>query len=290
MLLTFEAPGEEKIFIIIEDKVNSMESREKQLEHYQKALINEHSEAIIIPVLFKTGYSTKEEQKQFLDREIVFIGYEEIHELFSLFKLEMQDDVILSSWWNHFCKTYYNPIHFAKSCTINQEETLGSLSKLLIGNSVVEAIWFDKIKDYLFQDIAVRFSVDTYSIQGRGHLNWHYEMRKENWGNKEENFVVGMFFSWNLSAFSLTVKSSTYPYKTRKQLSDNKIEEKNYNEKRDNIKNEIRNNKEIKWKIHNNFLLIAQMKDISSIPINLLKINLEREVNIIASSIDQIRK
>ena len=289
VLLTFESRGTENIYIIIEDKVHSMESREKQVEHYKNVLLKEQPKAIIIPVLFKTGYSSKEEQQQFLDREIVFIGYEEIHELFSKLEHVILDDVILSSWWTHFCKTYYSPIQHAKSYLINENETLDSLSSLLVGNTVIEAIWFEKITDYLFQDVAAQFVVDTYNVQGRGHLNWHYEMRKENWVSKKENIVVGIYFIWNLSSFSLTVKTSTFPYKTRKQLSENKVEEAAYVEMRDVIKNEIKDNEDIEWKIYNNFLLIAQMTDLVLVPLKTLKEKVNEEVIIVANAIDQIR-
>src|SRR5690625_1125203 len=146
VLLRFQSQDDsEKVYIMIEDKTDSGESRKNQLEHYQKKLRVNASTDFVIPVLFKTGYATKKERENFAQREIIFIGYEDIFNIFSPFIPNLQDDVILHSWWLHFNKNYYKPIKGSKSLSIKDTMSLDQWNCKVRNNKYVHKIVFNNL-------------------------------------------------------------------------------------------------------------------------------------------------
>jgi hypothetical protein len=287
VLLTFESKGNsEKIYIIIEDKISSGESRKNQPEYYADKLKVKDSKAIIIPVLFKTGYATANEQEKFEDRKVIFIGYHDIYQLFSYYIYEMQENIILSSWWTNFYSKYYAPIELANGYTINPTVTLKELNRIVKKQLFPETIVFRKISDYLFDDISQGFLTNMYSVQGKGHIDWHFELSKENWLDKEKNIAVSLYFIWDTYDFSLVVKTSPFQYKPRKKLTDS--ERKEYITTQETIKTEIKRVKHINWKLTNYYLQIAQMNGIQSIPMDHLKRKIKEEIYQISTEIDKI--
>jgi hypothetical protein len=287
VLLTFESENKsEKIYIIIEDKTNSGESRENQPEYYAEILKVKDLKAAIIPVLFKTGYTTKEEQKKFEERKVVFIGYEDIYHLFVKFTQEIKQNVILNSWWINFCNKYYKPIKLANSFIINPNIKLVDLNKMVRDISLPDSIVFQKVIDFLFNQIAGEFSTKTYSVQGKGHIDWHFELSKQNWSSAEKNIAVSLYFIWDIYDFSLVIKTSPFKYKPLKKLT--RSEKREYIETRDTIKEELKMVKQINWKMTNYYLQIAQMNDIHKIPLDSLKKKIKNEIIQISNEIDRI--
>jgi hypothetical protein len=287
ILLTFESNiGSENIYMIIEDKIHSGESRENQPEYYAGILKVKDSGAVIIPVLFKTGFATKEEKRNFEDRKVVFIGYDDIYDIFSNYTHEMKNDVILNSWWANFNEKFYTPIQQAKSLSISPSLTLNVFNQRIRENAFPEMIVFQKVTDYLFHQIAGGFLTNTYSVQGKGHIDWHFELRKPSWTSTEKNIATSVYFIWDTYNFSLVIKTSPFQYKPFKKLTDD--EKKDYIMARESIKSEIRKNEQIDWKMTNYYLQIVQMNRIHSIPLGRLKEKINREIMLISNEIDRI--
>lgn len=288
LLLTFESKSSsEKICVIIEDKTNSGESRKNQPEYYaDKLKLKNSHDVIIIPVILKTGYTSKEEQKNFADRNIVFIGYEDLFHIFSNYSSEISENVILNSWWNHFCELYYQPIKQAETYSINPHSTLGALNQLVKDQSYPEEIVFRKLNEYLFQGISEPFLTKTFSVQGKGHIDWHFEIHKQHWSSIEKNIAISVYFIWDTYNFSLVIKTSPFKYKPLKKLE---AEDKDiYIAARELIKSEIKMIKQLDWKMTNYYLQIAQMNNIEKMAIGNLKEQIRSDIHLISNEIDQI--
>ncbi|MFT4415570.1 hypothetical protein ACLM5H_17075 [Fredinandcohnia humi] len=287
ILLTFESDIQsEKLYMIIEDKVSSGESRENQPEYYADKLKIKDSNAQVISVLFKTGYASQKERKDFERRKIVFIGNEEIYDVFSSYGLEMKDNVILNSWCVQFCERNYIPIHRANLLQINPTTTLKSYSIISRKFKLPESIVFNKLTDFLFSTISSGFQIKRFSFQGKGHVDWHFELTKENWSSKEKNISISIYFIWDTFDFSLVIKSSPFTYKPLKKLTDS--EKKEYMATRDTLKLELKKNSSFNWKLTNYYLQIAQMENIQKITLDSLKDKIIEDVSFISSEIDHL--
>lgn len=287
VLLTFAAKTiSERIYIIIEDKTNSGESRKNQLEHYKKKLnINDETD-VVISVLFKTGYATKKERDNFLNRDIVFIGYEDIYDVFSSFSPYLKDDVILNSWWLNFNEKYYTPIESFKSLKINPEMTLKEYNQLVKKNKYPHTLAFKKITEYFFHGLSDYFSINMFPFQGKGHIDWHYEISRQAWKSKKKNITVSIYFIWDLYKFSLVVKTAPFTYKPLQKLS--KEEKREYIHVRENMKAELKKNKQMDWKITHYYLQIAHMANLNDVPIRKLQTKINEEILFISSELDRI--
>ncbi|TKC16417.1 hypothetical protein [Robertmurraya kyonggiensis] len=279
--------GSEKIYIIIEDKTYSGESRKNQPESYAAKIKKRDSKSTIIQVLFKTAYTSTGERKKFEDRNIIFIGYKDIYELFSVFQNDMHENLILNSWWMNFIKQYYNPIKFANSYTITPAMTLKDITKDVKDKEFPEKIAFQKISDYLFDEIGQEVLINTYSVQGKGHIDWHFELKKDNWVIKEKNITVNLYFIWNTYDFNLVIKTSLLKYKPKKKLTES--EQEAYIKAREMIKVELKTVlKKSDWKLSNYYLQIAQMKGIQTLPLEILKKKITEEVHLVSDELDKI--
>lgn len=294
VLLEFQSANE-KIYIIIEDKTESGESKKNQPESYveklretlKKALGKQATDAVIIPVLFKTGYTSTNKQKEFAKREVIFIGYEDIHQFFSTYKNEMIENIILNSWWLNFYNKYYNPIKFANSYTITPAMTLKDFTKDVKEKEFPEVIAFRKITEYLFADVDNEVLTNTYSVQGKGHIDWHFELKKNNWLNGEKNITVNLYFIWDTYDFNLVIKTSLLKYKPKKKLTES--EQETYIKAREMIKGELKTVlKKSDWKLSNYYLQIAQMKGIQNIPLESLRKKITEEVHLVSDELDKI--
>ncbi|WP_079478849.1 PD-(D/E)XK nuclease family protein [Halobacillus salinus] len=285
LLITFSSNvGSENIHIILEDKVNSGESRKKQLEYYTDKL-KEKSTGTIIPVLFKTGYASGKEREDFEKRNLVFIGYDDIYDLFSPYEQELKEDVILYSWWCYFSEKYYQPIEQAKALRIEGDSPLKCLKKK-IKREYPEQIVFEVLTDYLFEGLQDHFLTKTFRFQGKGHVDWHYALSRATWKSKERNISVHIYFKWDTRKFSLILKTAPYRYKPLKKLKGEDRE--SYMASRDAIKDELKNRRMEHWKENNQYLQIAHRKGLSDTDMGQLKTEMERELKEIARVIDTI--
>lgn len=286
VLLTFESNQGEKTYIIIEDKTESGESRKNQLEHYQSKLKINPSTDIIIPVLFKTGYTPKHIQANLAERRIVFIGYEDIYEIFNPFRSELGQDVILNSWWRHFYEKFYIPIENAKTLEIDPTMTLTEFTRFIRKSNYPHRILFNKMTDELFHSLPRVFSTKIFPFQGKGHIDWHYQMSKPNWTNEQKKISINIYFVWDTTQWSCVVKTAPHPYKRRKQISSE--EKRAYVHIQDEIKAELRKNKRHNWKITNYYLQIAHLPKLNDVPIATLKTKIKEEILLIADEIDRV--
>ncbi|WP_158290369.1 PD-(D/E)XK nuclease family protein [Halobacillus salinus] len=284
LLITFSSNvGSENIHIILEDKVNSGESRKKQLEYYTDKL-KEKSTGTIIPVLFKTGYASEKEKDDFENRNLVFIGYEDIYDLFSPYEQEFMEDVILKSWWSYFCERYYDPIEKAKELPIENYTSLNCFREEIKDEAYPEQIVFKVLTDYLFENLHDHFLTKPFRFQGKGHVDWHYALSRATWKSKERNISVHIYFKWDTRKFSLILKTAPYRYKPLKKLKGEDRE--SYMASRDAIKEELKNHQVGHWKENNQYLQIAHRKGLSDTPMGQLKTEMERELKEIARVID----
>lgn len=279
--------GSEKIYIIIEDKTFSGESRKNQPESYAAELKKQDSKATIIQVLFKTAYTSTNERKKYEDRNIIFIGYKDIYKLFSVFQNDMHENLILNSWWMNFINSFYNPIQIANSYNINPTITLKDFTKVAKDKKFPKKIAFQKITNYLFDEIGHGFLTNIYSVQGKGHIDWHLELKKDNWLDEERNIAVNLYFIWDTYDFNLVIKTSLLKYKPKKKLTESEHEE--YIKAREMIKVELKTVlKKSDWKLSNYYLQIAQMKGIQTIPLKNLKKKITEEVHLVSEELDKI--
>ncbi|WP_456276584.1 PD-(D/E)XK nuclease family protein [Bacillus sp. AK128] len=280
--------GEEKVYIIIEDKTVSGESRKNQIQYYTKKLKDEDQAATIIPVLFKTGYTTNEKQKEYEDQKIVVFGYREIYELFSKNEQILKDNIILHSWWVNFNQKFYQPIKLAKAFKGDEGMTLKSISKLVREKGFPEKIIFQKVTEYLFNSISSDFITNIYSVQGKGHVDWHFELSRVSWSSARKNIAISAYLVWDTYDFSLVIKTSPLKYKPLSKLSE--IEKKEYIETRDKIKEGLKIAKHQDWKLANYYLQIAQMKNINDITLEILSTKMTNDLRLIGDEIDRIMK
>lgn len=286
ILLTFELSNpEEKVYIMIEDKTHSGESREKQLEFYREKLKLGQSSGCIVPVLFKTGYITQKERDNFLKREIVLIDYEIIYRIFALFHPQINEDIILHNWWLHFIETYYNPIQKSINFCITDSITLRQWQQTVIKNSYVHQIVFKQLTKYLFNKIGSDYIVNSYPVQGKGHIDWHCEITKPAWQRKQDNITISFFFIWDTKTFSTVVKTSPVPYRSLSKLDEQ--EKSDYLKSRDVLKHELQKNRQLNWKIRHYYLQIAQLQISDDTEIKLLKEKLIDEILQITEAIDR---
>jgi hypothetical protein len=284
ILLTLKAESE-ITYIIIEDKILSGESKEKQPEYYRDQLKKSTGNSTIIPVLFKTGYSTIEEQARFKNREVVFLGYDDIHTIFLAYEKELKKDLLLNDWWVNFNEKFYTPIAYAQAYTLDPSLTLNEIAKLSRETAYPERIIFQKITDTLFQDI-MDVQTKTFSVQGKGHVDWHFEIYKENWVDHDRNISVSIYFVWDTYNFSLVIKTAPSPYKPLKRLTEN--ERNAYAEAKRNIQNHLKQNQRISWKLTNYYLQIAQMMEVNNVSIKDLKSKIDSELAEVIEEVDNI--
>jgi hypothetical protein len=275
------------IFIIIEDKIFSGESRERQPEFYRDQLKKNKVNATIIPVLFKTGYTTIGEQALFKNREVVFLGYNDIHTIFSAYGDKLNEDLLLNDWWLNFIERYYTPIAFAQAYSLDPLLTLKDIAKQVRDNAYPERIIFQKITDTLLQGIK-DVKTKIFSVQGKGHIDLHFEIFKENWVDHNRNISVSIYFIWDTYNFSLVIKTAPRPYKPLKKLTVDELSI--YTEAKQTIQDRLKQNQQINWKLTNYYLQIAQMKGVNDISINDLRIKIETELVNIIEEIDNIMK
>ncbi|ESU31936.1 hypothetical protein G3A_14065 [Bacillus sp. 17376] len=284
ILLTLIA-GSKITYIIIEDKILSGESKEKQPEFYRDQLKKSAGNSTIIPVLFKTGYSTIEEQARFKNREVVFLGYNDIHNIFSAYGEEVKEDLLLNDWWVNFNEKYYTPIAYAQAYTLNPALTLKEIAELSRKTAYPERIIFQKITDTLFQDIT-DVQTKTFSVQGKGHVDWHFEIFKKNWMDEDKNISVSIYFIWDTYNFSLVIKTAPRPYKPLKKLTVDELSI--YTEAKQTIQNRLKQNQQIHWKLTNYYLQVAQMQEVNNISLNDLKFRINNEIAKVIGEIDNI--
>lgn len=290
LTLTSKVTGH-KHWIIIEDKTNSAETGKGQLERYKKALHvqfeseYDDTQSSVLLVFFKSGFESNQKKEQLEERDIVFIGYEEVFQLFSPHEHAIREDVIVSDWWDYFLMTHYQPIIAAQKDQIDPEKTIKEVYMEVFQHGP-ERIFFEKVTDYLF-DNDPAFKIKIHSIQGKGHMDWHCALSKKAWDNKYTDVTIAMYCIWNPQQFTINVKVSANDYQPRKKMSD-RIEE-NFLKQRDLIKNSLRHVQQRlnHWKIRHHFLQILQMKDVQNVPLKQVKQQLAQDITLIANQIEQ---
>lgn len=285
VLLTFSLrDSDEKVYIIIEDKTSSGESRKSQLEHYRKKLEMTEASGKIILVLFKTDYVTEEMEDQYISRDIAFIGYEDIYDVFSPSISYLKEDVILHSWWLHFYDKYYKKIKQSETLLLEDTMTLDEWNDIIKENNYVRRIVFEHLAEYIFRNVSENFLTKTFKSQGKGHIDWHYELTKTKW--KHEKMSVSLFFIKDKRNFSFVVKTAPVPYRPQNKIS--KESKEAYFKVRDKLKKELKKNQTHNWKITNHYLQIAYIPVQNNLPLHQLKTNLDEEVRIIANELDRM--
>ncbi len=125
-----------------------------------------------------------------------------------------------------------------------------------------------------------------FPFQGKGHIDWHYEISQDEWINEDKKIYICVDFIWDTYKFSLVVKTAPHPYRRRNQLTE--IEKQDYVNVREEIKNELRKNKLVSWKVTNYYLQIAHMPNLNEVPIGELKTKINQEIPIISNKINQV--
>lgn len=286
ILLLFESQQENNRFLIlIEDKVHSGESRESQVEYYLNNLSNiEKFKSIpVLPVYFKTGYTSIQEIELISHSNIIYYGIEKISHLLKRVDQSLEEDLILSSWISFF-KENFEPILDAKSCEIDESETLKSIYQGKF-RQISDELYFTRITELLFENLQPDFFTECFPVQGIGHVDWHFSITKPKWSNKELNFSFGIYFVWG-GEYSLKLKTSTYEYKPIKQLSE--IEKKNYSENQSHLKIKIQGALNAEWQMTNFPLQIAKLSISEEESLVNLKLRLHQNIKEISRIIDSM--
>ncbi len=287
ILLTLESEYyPEQLLIFIEDKIHSGESRKDQVLVYKEKLKKLHPDAIIIPVLFKSGYTSEQQKQKERERNIVLISYEEIYGVFSKYESELREDAILTSWWDHFLESSYWPIRRAQLFEVDENLTLQEINQIFKEEKHPEKIFFQKVSEYLFGDLR-GFFTQIFKVQGSGHIDWHYQIRKSEWKMHKRNFEFNLYFLWDTRRFSLVIKTAPIPYRRRRNLSEAE-RERYFAQKREAV-NHFKKSGIPHWKFTNGrYLQIAQMKEMQDVPVGELKKLLLERIPVIAAEIDRL--
>jgi hypothetical protein len=257
ILLLFESTHENnKFLILIEDKVNASESRESQVSYYLSKLSEreEFRSTPILPIYFKTGYTSIQEVDYISKSKIIYLGIEQIDSLVKKTEQHSKEDIILDSWIS-FYKETYAPIIEAKNYEIKESHSLQTIYQNVYKN-ISDELYFTRITEFLFKDLSLDFSTECYPVQGIGHVDWHFSITKPNWSNKDKNFSFGIYFLWD-GDYSLKLKTSTFEYIPMKSLTDD--EKIIYQENQSKLKERILEGLTSEWQITNYPLQIAKL-------------------------------
>lgn len=210
------------IYIIIEDKTLSGESRKNQLEYYVAKLQKNHPDNIIIPVYFQTGYLLPKKKKELERRDLVIIDTYDIQSVMNSHQSYIQEDVILQSWWEYFYKNHYKNVEAIKNLHITEESRLEDFQGLNIKGAFQPL--FNEISGRIMNQFTNMWSMKSIEPQGRGQTSLHIMLTKDDWINFEErisasiNFILKRNFD-----FSLVLQIKTEPYKPKSALTANEI-------------------------------------------------------------------
>ena len=270
---------------LIEDKVNASESRENQIETYKKELesIEKFSKTQIIPVYLKTGYCPQYESESLQIRKINVVNHNDIFNLFHPFQNEFSQSEILYSWWNYFLYNFHEPINDALSLKIAEAKNLSDNRKNFSNFS--NEIYFEKLCEFLFQNLRTNFGYELYPFQGSGHIDWHFGLYQKNWGTEKRNLSIGIYFIWNEQTYDFKVKAHTFDLHKKRDLSEETLAQ--FSEEKQKLKESISESLPDNWKITNYFLQICTLKNINSLSVNEIKAKIEIDIPIIASQIDK---
>jgi hypothetical protein len=286
ILLFFESIQENNQFLLlIEDKVYANESRETQVKYYM-SLISESEKfksVPILPIYFKTGYTSHKEIDYIKNSNIIYYGIEQIDSLLNGINQSLNSDVILDSWILHF-KECFEPIIEAKICNINFFDSYNTIYKNIFQN-ISDELFFTRLTDYLFYEIKKDYIVECYQVQGIGHIDWHYSISKSLWSNQSKDISIALYFVWD-GNYSLKLKTSTYEYKPLKYLTEKELNI--YRENQSVLKAKILNELGDSWQVTNYPLQIAKLALSGDESISSSKIYLNEQIKKISLIVDSI--
>ncbi|WP_163581922.1 hypothetical protein [Gracilibacillus saliphilus] len=221
------------------------------------------------------------------ERNIVYIGNQTIHQIFSRYLQQISEHIILWHWWSHFLTKHYEPIERTCNWTIDPKWSLKEVNQKAKGEDLTVPLVFDKVVQVLFKEFEnEQYRRKTFTVQGKGHIDWHYEIHKKSWKNKSQNILVSLYFIWDMNRFSLVIKSSPYKYKPKNKLSSEEYQY--YMTSKKLIKNKLKDNHHLDWQFTNYYLQIGNLKDINELTIEKLNETMTRTINLTCHELDQI--
>lgn len=289
VLLEFECKNipEQKLMILIEDKTYSGESRKNQVEYYYDKVGEHYDEALIIPIILKTGYVPQEERKKLDMRNIVLISTEDIHNILQSKHIHLEENPVIYYWWQNFLECYYKPIQRAEDLCLGSSTTLEDIQTIINqneGDYSAQRI-FERLIQYLFVNLNEQFSTKFFTIQGKGHIDLHYEVTKEDWKDEERNIQITIVFVWDKNSFKLAARIVPHQYRPYKNLPDKDKED--YEKVKKTLKNTIRKKGFENWSITNYKWQFAKMKDIEHYPLDILGDSVVTEIDRLAELVDE---
>ncbi|PRO66517.1 hypothetical protein [Alkalicoccus urumqiensis] len=282
ILLTCTCPDTgRKTAVILEDKTESGESRPHQPEYYARRLEGKRRFDHVIPVLLKTGFTTKSDEENYALRGVVFIGRHALDSFFQKHEKSVEKDVILSDWRGMFQRRYLHPADAAETWTPHPEDTLPDV--LEEGKAFPPELFFTRLTEALFPEPIASLTMKTHRRQGAGHADWHLEWKRPSWISRVNGFSVRIYFIWDGRRCSLVVKTAPHPYRSKKRLRDE--EQAAYEAVRSHVQQEL--DLPPGWKRTNHFLQTARFKELNEHTIHHLQQVLPQHIRQIAASIDQ---
>lgn len=289
VLLEFKCKNipEQKLMILIEDKTDSGESRKNQVEYYYNKVGEHYEDALIVPIILKTGYVPQQERKKLDERNIVLISAEDMYNIFQSKHIHLKKNPVIYDWWQNFLELYYKPIQRAEDFPLDSSTILKDIQTFINNNEedYSEQRIFERLIQYLFANLNKQFSTKLFTIQGKGHIDLHYEVTKDEWKDKEKNIQITIVFVWDKNSFKLAARIVPYQYQPYKQLNDKDKED--YEKVKKTIKNTIRKKEFENWSITNYKWQFAKMKDIEHYWLDTLGDSAVTEIDRLADLVDE---
>lgn len=252
ILLTFTSKITEKKFqILIEDKTWSEESRYHQIEHYLAKLKVKNSEMEVIPVFLKTGYVSSKKLSELNNRNIVTVTYLDIYDI--LKGHIDSNNLILSSWWEHFMESFYTPIQEATNVPL--QNVMESLAQWA-ANRLAKEILFDRITDYIFGNSTLGFLSQRIVESKKANMIYEHILYQPEWRKPDREFEIGIYFSWS-KEFSLDIKTIPFPYLTKEKMPADRLLE--YENAQNKVKQRLVLPED--WTLSKTYLQIAKLKN-----------------------------
>ncbi|MDF9842851.1 MULTISPECIES: hypothetical protein [unclassified Paenibacillus] len=264
--------------VLIEDKTWSDENRFEQLEHYLAKLKDIHSEMIVIPVFFKTGYVSDKKLNELRNRKIVTVVHRDICTLLKD-HIDPQNQILVS-WWEYFQETFYLPIQ--EAIDVPLQNVLGSPAQWR-SNRLAKEILFDRITDYIFSGSITGLLTQRNVENKKAGILHEYILYVPEWRRPEREFDIGIYFSWG-NDLSLDIKTIPSPYLVEKKMPDIRLS--SYRNAQTNVKQKLVLPEN--WSLSHTYLQIAKLKkrEISSLSLKELKSKVLSDLSLVTEKIN----
>ncbi|WP_244897314.1 PD-(D/E)XK nuclease family protein [Marinococcus halophilus] len=210
------------VYIIIEDKTSSGESRKNQLEYYVNRLQKKNHDNVIIPVYFKTGYLSPIKKEELEHRELIVIDTYDIYSIMVKHSSNIQQDVILCSWWEHFYEKYYKNVLAIENLTITEHSTLKKFQAVELKGGLEPL--FDEVSNILMKQFEDTWIMKKIKPQGKGQTSLQIMLTKDHWINVDKGVSASINFIMKRNfTFTLVLQIKTEPHYPQNNLTSYEI-------------------------------------------------------------------